>query len=172
MTDWLGLALQRQVEAWQSKGFGFPRVGCNEDVDPFIWVGEPDEDQWCAWRPVPKAGAAPLAGALGELEVHPSVHDYFDNWWFLALDGSVGDAVVSFQPNEPGLEPERWVAQTRGYVRGHDNRLDHCPLGVENTGLLLVVDNRTGELSIEDWERNSFEKIADLLDDAFRRMEF
>lgn len=173
MTDRLGDALRRQVESWQSQNMGFPRAVWDEDIDPVIWVGAPDQAQWCAWQPVRKEGAAPLAAALGDLEVHPSLHDYFDNWWFLSLEGSIGDAVVSFEPNRPGLDPEGWVGQARGYAAAHGGRLDHVPIGVDNeSSLQVVVDNRTGEVSIEDWEMNSFEKIADSLDDAFRRLEF
>lgn len=173
MTDPLGDALRRQAESWQSHGMGFPRVPWDEDVDPAIWVGEPDHEQWCAWRPLPKEGGPTLATVLGGLEVHPSLHDYFNKWWFLSLEGSIGDFVITFEPNRPGLDPEEWVEQARGYAAAHGGRLDHVPIGLDNeSSLQVVVDNRTGELSIEDWERNTHETIAQSLDDAFSRIVF
>lgn len=171
MNDALGDVLRRLVKSWQANGLGFPRAPWDEDLDPDIWVGEPDDEQWCAWRPIPKEGKAPLAEALGGLEVHPSLHAYFDHWWFLSLDGSVGETVVSFEPNRPGLDPQAWVDQARAYAAAHDGRLDHVPIGLDNeSGLQIVVDNRTGQLAIEDWERDSYEIIAESLDDAFTRM--
>jgi hypothetical protein len=170
MSDRLGDVLRRQVESWQASGLGWPRAPWDEDIAPFIWVGEPDHEGWCAWRPARKEGAA-LADALGGLRVHPSLHSYFDNWWFLSLEGSLGETVISFKPNRPGLDPQAWVDLARAHAGADQGCPDYVPIGLEDeSGLQVVVDNRTGELAIEDWERGSHEVIAESLDDALRRL--
>lgn len=172
MTDALGDLLQRLVDSEQRSGRGFPVAPYDPKIAPFIWVGEKDAEGWCAWRPVAKHGEAPLAEALGDLPpVHKSIHDYFDSWWFCSLSGLLDDTMLTFLPNCPGLDPEAYVSLLRTYASGYDGRLDHVPIGLDSsTDLWLVVDNRTGELSIEDWEMGEYEVIADSLDDAFRRM--
>jgi hypothetical protein len=172
MTDALRDVLQRLVDSSLRNKRGYPRAPWSPDISPFIWVGEKDAEGWCAWQPVRKGREAPLAEALGGLPpVHEVIHHYFDNWWFLSLDGKLEDLLLSFNPNPPGLNPDYWAALLRTYAAAHDGRLDHIPIGLdEDSSLQIVVDNRTGELSIEDWETGEHEVIAESLDDAFRRM--
>ena len=47
----------------------------------------------------------------------------------------------------------------------------HVPIGLDNqSSLQVVVNNRNGEVAIEDWETGRFEKIADSLDDLLARL--
>lgn len=172
MNDALGDVLQRLVAASQRDGHGLPRAPCNAAITPFIWVGEPDGEGWCAWRPVRKRGDAPLAEALGDLcPLHDSIHRYFDSWWFLSLQGRLDDWRLSFAANRPGLEPQAWADLLRDYAAAHGGRLDHVPIGFENrSDLQIVVDNHSGVLSLEDWETGTHDFIAASLDDAFTRM--
>ena len=171
MSDALGDLLQRLVDAWQKSGRGLPRAPCDPDIEPFIWVGEPNADDWCAWRPLPKEGKAPLRDVVGGLPpLHESIHAYFDGWWFCGFDGLLGEDMLSFRGNPPGLEPAGFAAALRQEAAANDGRLDHVPIGIDNrSGLRVVVDNSTGEVSIEDWETGEHRRIAASLDDAFRR---
>lgn len=172
MTDALGDALQRLVRSPARETGGLPRLPCDPRISPFIWVGEPDAHGWCAWQPVRKEGEAPLAEALAGLPpLHGSIHLYFDSWWFLELNGQLDDKNLAFSPNRPGLDPGAWVEDVRGYADAHGGRLDHVPIGFDDeVSLLMVVDNRTGALSIEDWETGRLYPIAASLDDALRRL--
>ena len=172
MSDALGDLLERIVAAWQASGRGLPRAAWDPDIEPFIWVGEPDAEGWCAWRPQPKLGKARLEEVADGLPpLHDSIHAYFDGWWFCTLEGQLGEDMLSFHANPPGLEPERFADRLRTRAAGQGGRLDQVPIGIDNgSGLQVVVDNSSGEVSIDDWETGERRRIADSLDEAFRRM--
>ena len=47
-----------------------------------------------------------------------------------------------------------------GYKRNHGEFLKKIPIGIEGNGLLVVVDNETGVIELEDFDRGTFEYIA------------
>jgi hypothetical protein len=46
------------------------------------------------------------------------------------------------------------------YYKSHNNQLKYIPIGFEANGLLIVVNNDTGKVYIEDHERESYMEIA------------
>jgi hypothetical protein len=173
MTDHQEAALRRYVESWQKARGELPRMPWDPDVDPIVYVGEKDAESWIQWHPVVKPPGRTLAELAPDLApFHPSVEAYFAKWWFLALEGRVGDKMLSMQPNTPGYDPEEYLDLVRQYAASRQRPLTHVPIGLDNrSSLQLVVDNRTGAVSIEDWETGTFEPVAASLDDLFQRIE-
>lgn len=172
MNDEMRAYFDRLIAAWEAAGEGLPRVPWDPDADPLLWQSEPDENEYVTWRPLPKTERHDVAAAAPDLApLHPSLDAYFNAWWFAALEGRLGDYGITLLPVLPGRELDTFLAQARGYAEAHDGRLDHVPIGIEFDGLQVVVDNRTGEVAIEDWERGTFTVIAAGLEDLIARLE-
>lgn len=151
------------LEVWQAKHGGLPSIPYDEEVEPFIYSGEPDEEGWISWRPVEKTGAHDMADVEEEsgLLLHPSVKEYFNCFWFCSLGGRAHGRAVQLEPVRPGVELEDFTRNLRGYKSAHGGRLENVPVGFETEqGLLVVVDNETGEVKLEDYEVGSFEPLA------------
>lgn len=151
------------LEVWQAKHGGLPVTPYDEEVESFIYGGEPDEEGWVSWRPVEKQDEDDMADVERELGValHPSVKEYFNCFWFCSLGGRAHGHAVQLEPVQPGVGLEDFVRNLRGYKGAHGGRLDNIPVGVETgQGMLVVVDNETGEVKLEDYESSSFELLA------------
>lgn len=162
----------RMMRQWEETGLGLPRAPWDPDVDAWFWQSPADEDEYATWRPVEKTEHHDV-GQLGPglRALHPSVDAYFNSWWFAALEGQLGRYGITMMPVLPGIELNNLLLQARGYAQAHGGRLDHVPLGVEFNGLQVVVDNDTGEVAIEDYERGTFETIATSLAALIERLE-
>jgi len=62
-------------------------------------------------------------------------------------------------PVIPGVELEKFKHETVLYKEAHNDQLFNISIGIEANGLLLVVDNESGEVKLENHERNSIDKI-------------
>lgn len=161
----------RTFRKWEDGGFGLPTAPWRADVDPSIWQGPPNDEGYAPWRPLEKTvrhDLAALAPDLGPL--HPSLDAYFNSWWFCALEGAHGPYGISLEVVLPGIELDSFLRKARGYAGAHGGRLDHVAIGVEFDGFLVVVDNRTGEVALEDFEQSSFEVIAPSLENLIRHL--
>jgi SecY interacting protein Syd len=150
----------------------FPAAPWDPDIESFIWRGVPSASGWCAWEPLEKTRVtnfSALAPDLGHL--HDSISDYFNAWWFCSLEGRLGSSMLTFNPVAPGIEHDSFVSMARNYRRARPS-LNQIPIGLDNgSSLQVVVDNRTGVVSIDDWERGTFQEIAPSLDELLRRLE-
>ncbi len=173
MKDEMSRMFARLLASHEAAGAGLPRAPWDPDIEPFIWAGEPDAEEWCAWRPTVKTRPTDIAAAAPDLPaLHPSIGDYFNSYWFCAIDGVLGTHSLTLEPVAPGIELDSFLGKARGYRRAHGGKLDQVPMGMENReNLLVVVNNTTGDVALEDFERRSFLKIADSLDDLIERLQ-
>ncbi len=149
-----------------------PRVSRNPDAGPSIYHGAPDAYDSIAWRPMEKSARHDLAALAPDLgPLHPSLDEYFNSYWFASLEGRIGRWAISLYPVLPDLELDKFLRMARGYAQAHGGRLEHVPIGVEVNGLQVVVDNRTGAVAIEDWERGTFTEIAPSLNELLLRLQ-
>jgi hypothetical protein len=170
--DAMGDFFDRMMRTWQAAGRGLPRLPWDPDVDQSFYQSAPDASEWSTWRPVKKSVRHDLAALAPDLgPIHPSIDAYVNSFWFGPIDGHLGPWALTLEPILPGLELDSLLAKARGYAAAHGGRLDHVPIGIELDGLQVVVDNRTGEVAIEDWERGTFETIAPSLDELFSRLQ-
>lgn len=162
----------RLLRAYGEHGSGLPRVPWDPDVDPRMWVDPPDEHGYATWRPLEKDVRHDLSATAPDLgPFHPSIDAYFNSWWFGSMAGGFADRGLTLIPVMPGIELDSFLADARGYAEAHGGLLDHVPIGVEFNGLQVVVDNRTGSVAIEDWERGTFDIFSDRLSDLIARLQ-
>ncbi|MBA4601728.1 SecY-interacting protein Syd [Thermoactinomyces mirandus] len=135
----------------------------NEYVDPHIYEGEVDEEGYISWKPIEKHKNHDLTRLENQLGVvfHPSIKEYFNSYWFATLDGFIGNHYIKLEAVLPNIELDSFTYMVKGYKSNHNNKLDHIPLGIEGNGLIVVVDNQYGTVQLEDFERKSFDMLAD-----------
>jgi hypothetical protein len=150
---------------------GLPTHPRDPDVDPSFWQGPADASQWMPWRPIEKTAKDNFAELLPDLgPLHPSLDAFFNSYWFGVVDGSIGSWSLTLDAHLPGLWPRSFASEARNYAAAHGGKLEQVPIGVEADGLLLVVNNRTGEVGLEDFERGTVEPIAANLTEFFKSL--
>ncbi|MED3809006.1 SecY-interacting protein Syd [Priestia megaterium] len=101
------------------------------------------------------------------VQLHPDIKAYFNSYWFLELAGTYNGYDLVLNSVVPGIELQDFKQETKLYKAAH-HQLVNIPIGIESNGLLLVVDNESGEVKLEDYERKSFERISENLSGLIR----
>lgn len=159
------------VGNWRERNGTFPKAPWLEEADPSIYVGEPDDAGWVQWLPKEKAVREDFGAVEGRwgVQIHSSVREYFDSFWFCVLGGTFSSRAVQLEPMIPGIGLAEWQQKVQGYREAHAGMLRHLPIGIESKqSLLVVVDNTTGEVSVEDYESGGFEALAGGLAELIR----
>lgn len=143
-----------------------------KETEKFIFEGEKDEEGYIAWKPLKKDVNSNFEDVEQELNVqlHPDIKAYFNCYWFLDLAGNYNGYDLVLNPVVPGIELKDFKRETELYKAVHNDQLVNTPIGIESNGLLLVVDNESGEVKLEDYERNSFEIISGNLSELIENL--
>lgn len=163
-------SLRKEI-AKEGQDFLF-RTPYDENVGSHIYVGEVDENEYIPWKPIEKEefyDFASLEEDLG-IKIHPSVLEYFNSYWFVDLDGFFKDHYIKLESVLPMIGIESYSNMLMGYKNNHNN-LENIPLGIEGNGLIVVVNNVTGSVKLEDFG-NSFEVISGGIEQLIRDLRF
>ncbi|HDR7964465.1 TPA: SecY-interacting protein Syd, partial [Bacillus wiedmannii] len=68
------------------------------------------------------------------------------------------------------IELDSFESNLEGYKNNH-NKVDKTPIGVEGNGLIVVLDNVSGKVELEGFERGSFEALSDSLDELISNLK-
>lgn len=143
----------------------------NEEVNSFIYQGEMDEEE-ILWKPIEKNNKTSLRTIEEsfEFKLHTSIDNYFNSYWFADLDGFIGNHYIRLEPVLPNVELDSFESNLEGYKNNH-NKVHKTPIGVEGNGLIVVLDNVSGKVELEDFERGSFEEISDSLEELIASLK-
>ncbi len=160
------------LKEWEVFNGTLPMTELNEEAEQFIFEGEKDEEDYIAWKPLKKEVNSNFEEVEKELNVqlHPDIKAYFNCYWFLDLAGNYNGYDLVLNPVVPGIELKDFKQETKLYKVAHNHQLVNIPIGIESNGLLLVVDNESGEVKLEDYERKSFERISGNLSGLIRSL--
>ena len=156
---------KKLINTVKEKGNDFPLTIWDEDIDSKIFVGEMDEDEWIHWQPLKKENITNFNKLEEKLNfnIHADIFDYFNSYWFCELGGNVNDHVVQLDPVLPGVELLEFSEKLNGYKQAH-NGLKYIPIGMETKqGLIVVINNNTGCVKLEDYEIGKYYDLADNL---------
>jgi hypothetical protein len=161
-------ALRAHFDKWLATGY--PLRSEPFEGDGPLLVSAVDEEGLAEWRPIFK-DAPTLTAEIEALEqrhgvrLHESVRAYFDCAWFLDLEGQCAGRGVTLDFVRPGQELEA-LETALPVWRGPRHT---TPVGLEaKEGLLVVVDNATGEVLIWDHDRDELAHLADDLPSMIR----
>jgi len=152
----------RLVAHWASHFGSLPKLPRPENSEHPMFVQPPDAEDWIQWRPVARTSHDELLALESELglSLHPSLRDLWGSYWFGDIGGRFKHWFVEIDGVYPNHDSFGLRERLIGYRRAHDG-LEKIPIGLESTrDLLLVVDNATGQVEIEDYERHTFEPLA------------
>jgi hypothetical protein len=159
MKDILKEYFQWYIEADTAE---LPEAPLLDGAEAGIFESEP-KDGWVKWRPKEKDeyfDLSPLE-ANANIQFHQSVKDYLNSYWFCTLLVEYKGYELLFDPIVPGNYQKAFLTKLLGYKEAHGGKIEHVPIGFEqNTSLLIVVENETGEVYLEDYEVGEFTKIA------------
>ena len=135
----------------------------NNNDDLIIYEGGVDEEEYISWKPIEMTVSQDFKKLENEfgIKLHNSVVDYFNSYWFADLDGFFKDHYIKLEPVLPNAEVSSFRESLKGYKKNHGDRLDNIPIGIEGNGLLVVIENKSGIVQLEDFERGSFDYIAE-----------
>jgi SecY interacting protein Syd len=163
----------RLLQAWRERGQEWPITPWDEDVDPIVYVGEPDESEMIQWRPVEKSSTSDLEPleAIRGAPISGDLHEYFNSYWFCAMGGRYDEHAVQLEPVLPGAELDSVERNYGGYVHAHDGERGFIPIGFETgQGRLLVIDASSGEVLLEDYDTGKRVPVADGLETLITRL--
>lgn len=127
-----------------------------------IYEGEVDEDDYISWKPVEITVSQDFTSLEDEFDIklHKTIVDYFNSYWFADLDGFYKEHYITLEHVLPITEISSFRDSLKGYKENHGNSLKNIPIGIEGNGLLVVIENDSGIIQLEDFERGTFVPIA------------
>ena len=145
----LGRVLMAYVEQYQ------PRVEHDPEWPSPCVVGEPDEDDLVAWRPVPMddpPGTGEVAAAVGAV-VHPDAVEFLTSWWAGEVEGSFDGEMVFLRTLWNREELDTALADLRQHleVQGESGiPARTVPIAGTGSDFYFGLDNRTGEVYLDE----------------------
>lgn len=163
---------KRKYARWRQYKNSLPMISWDEEVPSFMYIGEIDNESYVQWKEIPKVEIYEFSEVRDEynIELHSDIKEYFNLYWFLELTGIYEDYSVILEPVVPGIGLRDFYRNLKEYYHSHRNQLKYIPIGFESEGFIILVDNETGEVLIEDHERGTYEKIADNLAALIKEM--
>ncbi len=128
-----------------------------------IYSGEADEEEYISWKPVEMTVSQDFTSLEDEFDIklHKTIIEYFNSYWFADLDGFYREHYITLEPVLPNSEISSFRESIKGYKENHGDSLKKIPIGIEGNGLLVVIENNSGKIQLEDFERGTFEHIAE-----------
>jgi len=127
-----------------------------------IYEGSVDEDECISWKPVKMTAQQDFTSLENEFNItfHQTIVDYFNAYWFAELDGFYKEYYITLEPVLSNIQMNLFGESLRGYKNNHEGLLKNIPIGMEGNGLVVVIENMSGIISLEDFERGTFEYLA------------
>ena len=148
-----------------------PKIKVNNND---IFVGEVDEEGWSRWKPIKKDNKEKFE-EIEELlnsSLNRDIKEYFNSYWFIQLEGTFKKKDISLQPVIPGAELKQFTQKLKAYIESHDGNTKFIPIGSEDdTGFLILLENDTGKIVKENYEKGSIKVIADSLSELINKLE-
>lgn len=163
----------RFLKAYQNTEEGLPMCPWVEDCDQAVYVGEPNDDGWCRWKPIPYGEEEPIIRLLESygIEKNTDIVEYFSSYHFFDLDVIYKKKGISIDTVDPRDENQS-LKENMDSFTNPDGKITYLPLGFdESTDLDIVVEVKTGIVKIADFERGKMRKIAPSLEEFIRGWE-
>lgn len=140
--------------------------------DLIIYEGEIDDEGYISWLPVEMTVIQDFKKLEDELNIkfHPSLVEYFNSYWFADLDGFFKDYYICLESVLPDAEMVSFRESVKGYKKNHEGCLEKVPIGIEGNGLIIVIENSSGIVQLEDYERGTFSNIASNIEELIRNL--
>jgi hypothetical protein len=158
---------------WEEFNGTLPLIPWNEEVDAHIYVGSQDKEGYIAWKPLEKDENTNFQQFEQEMNMilHDDVNAYFNSLWFLEMIGWVSEYNINLYPVTPGVEPEAFFQRVKNYILENENSM-YIPVGFESNGMLVVMNNQSGEIFVENGEDKSYKYLSSSLKELISQLYF
>jgi len=179
----LDIFFENLLKECQDTSEGLPMIPIREDIDQEIYVGEPDEEGWCRWRPIVHGDEEgwcrwrPIVHGQKEtfinllkdygIENNDAIVEYFSSYYFLGFDVDYKKYTIAIH----SVEPRYGYKNLRGIIGAYTDKkgkITHIAIGVEEIGYTIVVEVKTGIVKLADDDKGRMRKIASSLEEFVR----
>lgn len=156
---------------WNNTFGTLPKTPFDEEANPSLYQGEPDEDEYVSWKPIEKEMQEDFEAieANIDLHLHSSIKEYFNSFWFLNLQGFYNSKLIILEPVQPGMDINNFFVNQKKYEEHQGKILKNIQLGyISPENMALMVNNETGEILQEDFETGHSTVIAKSLEELIK----
>lgn len=140
---------------WEAQYSTFPTISFEEDIENWMYIGVPDEEERVQWEPklkTSKEGFLSIEQEIG-MKLHNSMKAYFDSYWFLSLEGFYGPHRITLEEVAPNKDIRAFFTNQKSFIESTGEELNYFLIGYFSPDdQALLLDNRTGEIFKEDYE--------------------
>ncbi|MCM3033910.1 SecY-interacting protein Syd [Niallia sp. MER 6] len=157
---------QKLLNVWDVKYSTFPQVPWDEDINPVLYLSNPDEEEYVYWKPVEKKELDNFINIekVLEMTIHHALKEYFNSYLFLNLQGYYGARLVNLEPVEPGKSIVDFFEAMKTYEENKGRQLRYIQVGfVSPEEMAVIFDNETGQIFIENVETEEKEFLVNSL---------
>ncbi|MBR3607231.1 MAG: SecY-interacting protein Syd [Lachnospiraceae bacterium] len=165
---------ERYIKMWKEFNDSEPCIPYDDSIEPILYIGTLDVDEYVQWLPKNKDVMTDFSMIEKEYNIvlNQDIKEYFNSYWFLNLQGFFKGINVFLEPVIPGKELDNFIQQLEGYYIIY-KELNDIPIGFEvNNNNLIVINNITGKVYLNDLERNEKKYIARSLGDFIKSISF
>lgn len=154
------------MNVWETKYGTYPKVPWDAEMDPLLYLSNPDEEGNVYWKPVEKNKIDNFIEIQKELSmnIHDAIKEYFNSYWFLDIQGFYGIRLVTLEPVEPNKSIVEFIRIMKRYEESQGREFRYIQIGfVSPEDMALIFDNETGQILIENFETEEKEFFANSL---------
>ena len=163
------------LEYWEEKYETLPKVPYDEDLNPLLFQGAPDEEEYIVWEPKAKdiyEDFEAIEEKLG-LSINNSVKEYFNSYWFLEIEGFYDEKRINLEPVEPEKNIFAYLKNMKQYEENIGNVFKYIQIGFTSPDdLSIAIDNETGDVVIQDYETGEVEILEESLENLINKLRF
>lgn len=170
----LEILLEKLIKGYEATSGGFPLNPKRKDINPIIYIGEPDANGWSRWKPIKQTPNDEFLSLLESLniEANQDVTEYFTSYYFLAFSIKYKSYVIGLSDIAPEAKIKRLKMKFENFRDNRDGKIKYVPIGVEGgIGYSVVVEVKTGLVKFFDSENGRTRKIATSLQDFLKNSE-
>lgn len=169
----MGKYFERLLKWWSDYNNSLPITSWDEEISPLLYVGEMNDDEEICWNPIEKNIIHDFTIVEEELGItlHEDIKKYYNSFWFFELYGIYKDCTIMLYNVVPGTDIiNDFKENLKMYMEAHNERLDNIPIGSDENSLIVVIDNKTGNAKLEDYEKKTFKIISPNLEELIENL--
>lgn len=80
--------LEKLMRGYESTANGYPSNPKRKDVDPILYIGEPDSSGWCKWKPLEQSSNEEFLSVMDimKIKINQDIIEYFTSFFFFNFD--------------------------------------------------------------------------------------
>ena len=175
--DAFKIYFKKQYDYWQSSYGSSPRIPFNKSIDKHMIIPDSLNNGYIQWQPLRQEVSIDLSDLEQRFNfsIHAKIRQYFTSYWFLSLDGAIGNITLDFCSIPYGIDIPKLIEEC--YTIGAKNSPSgstYFAFGYASVdgddSYLIFVDNKTADVlcvQLEDdivIELCSLEKVISEMD--------